>query len=81
MNKAKQNYKAKCKKREVVFYIKDNDLYEFSKTINFQQFVKNCLRNKRQIDEMFYNIFNTADYENDTGKEDRKWLEQEFLKQ
>ena len=49
MNKAKQNYKSKCKKREVVFYIKDNDLYEKSKTINFQKFVKDCLRNKDKI--------------------------------
>lgn len=68
MNKAKQNYKSKCKKREVVFYIKDNDLYEKSKTINFQQFVKNCLRNKTQIDKMFNEILNTPEYENDTGK-------------
>lgn len=44
MNKSKQNYKSKCKKREVVFYIKDNELYEFSKTINFQKFVKTALR-------------------------------------
>ena len=53
MNKAKRNYKSKCKKREVAFYIKDIDLYEISKIINFQKFVKNCLRNKTQIDKMF----------------------------
>lgn len=61
MNKAKRNYKSKCKKREVDFYIKDIDLYETSKIINFQEFVKNCLRNKTQIDKMFN--------ENDTVKE------------
>ena len=53
MNKAKRNYKSKCKKREVDFYVKDIDLYETSKIINFQKFVKNCLRNKTQIDKMF----------------------------
>lgn len=68
MNKAKQNYKSKCKKREVAFYIKDNELYEKSKTFNFQQFVKNCLRNKTQIDKMLNEILNTPEYENDTGK-------------
>lgn len=61
MNKAKRNYKSKCKKREVDFYIKDIDLYETSKIINFSKFVKNCLRNKTQIDKMFN--------ENDTVKE------------
>ena len=69
MNKAKGNYKSKCKKREVDFYIKDNELYEKSKTFNFQKFVKNCLRNKTQIDKMFN--------ENDTVKEGKdsgeKW--------
>lgn len=69
MNKAKRNYKSKCKKREVDFYIKDIDLYETSKIINFQEFVKNCLRNKTQIDKMFN--------ENDTVKEGKdsgeKW--------
>ena len=69
MNKAKRKYKSKCKKREVDFYIKDIDLYETSKIINFQEFVKNCLRNKTQIDKMFN--------ENDTVKEGKdsgeKW--------
>lgn len=51
MNKAKQNYKSKCKKREVAFYIKDNDLYEFSKTINFQKFVKETLQNLKEGDK------------------------------
>ena len=45
MNKAKQVYKAtKCKRREITFYKKDIDIYEFSKSINFQKFVKQCLR-------------------------------------
>lgn len=69
MNKAKRNYKSKCKKREVVFYIKDIELYKSSKIMNFQKFVKNCLRNKTQIDKMFN--------ENDTVKEGKdsgeKW--------
>lgn len=44
MNEIKRRYKNKCKKRQVVFYLKDKELYEKSKTINFQKFVKLCLK-------------------------------------
>lgn len=46
MNKAKTNYKKKCKTRKIDFYTNSNDkaLYEYSKTINFQSFVKNALK-------------------------------------
>ena len=45
MNKAKANYKKKCKARKIVFYLNEHEqaLYNFSKTINFQAFVKNAL--------------------------------------
>lgn len=36
--------KSKCKKKLVVFYIKDKDIYEYASTINFQKFVKEQLR-------------------------------------
>ena len=45
MNKAKTNYKRKCKSRKVDFYLHEEDLYNFSKSINFQAFVKNALIN------------------------------------
>lgn len=47
MNKAKANYKKKCKTRKITFYTNSRDkaLYEFSQTINFQAFVKNALEN------------------------------------
>lgn len=44
MNKAKRNYKRKCKTRIITFYLHEQDLYEFSKSINFQAFVKACLK-------------------------------------
>lgn len=44
MNKAKRNYKSKCKSRNIDFYLHEQDLYEFSKTINFQKFVKDMLQ-------------------------------------
>ena len=50
MNKAKRNYAEKIKRREVVFYIKDIDLYEETKTYNFQNYVKRCLAHKELID-------------------------------
>ena len=45
MTKAKTNYKRKCKARKVMFYLNEHDqaLYNFSKTLNFQAFVKNAL--------------------------------------
>ena len=43
MKQAKVNYKKKCKSRKVDFYLHDQDLYNFSKSINFNKFVKNCL--------------------------------------
>ena len=48
MNKAKRNYKNKCKSRNIDFYLHEQDLYNFSKTINFNKFVKNALRNALQ---------------------------------
>ena len=45
MKQAKLNYKKKCKSRKVDFYLHDQALYNFSKTINFQAFVKNALEN------------------------------------
>lgn len=44
MNKSKKNYKNKCKRRNIDFYLHEEDLYKYSKTINFNKFVKDCLR-------------------------------------
>lgn len=44
MKQAKVNYKKKCKSRKVDFYLHDQDLYNFSKSINFNRFVKNALK-------------------------------------
>lgn len=44
MKQAKVNYKKKCKSRKVDFYLHDQDLYNFSKSINFNKFVKNTLK-------------------------------------
>lgn len=40
-----KGYLRKCKRRDVCFYIKDMEIYEKSKKINFQYFVKFCLEN------------------------------------
>lgn len=50
MNEIKRRYKNKCKKRQIVFYKKDNEIYEKSKLINFQRFVKLCLKYMNDCD-------------------------------
>ena len=49
MKQAKVNYKKKCKSREVDFYLHDQALYNFSKTINFNKFVKDMLKTAMQL--------------------------------
>lgn len=49
MNKAKRNYKSKCKSRIIDFYLHEQDLYNFSKEINFNKFVKDMLRVIKQM--------------------------------
>lgn len=44
MNKSKRQYQKKCKSRNIDFYLHEKGLYEFSKTINFQKFVKDMLQ-------------------------------------
>jgi len=49
MNKAKRNYKSKCKSRNIDFYLHEQDLYNFSKSINFNKFVKDLLKTAMQM--------------------------------
>ena len=42
----------KCKKREIAFNLKDKDIYEYSKQINFQKTVKEHLRILYNIDKI-----------------------------
>lgn len=44
MNTAKRKYAKKCKSRIITFYLNETELYDFSKSINFQQFVKYFLK-------------------------------------
>lgn len=53
MNEAKRNYKKKCKTRNIDFYLHENDLYEFSKSINFQKEVKDFLRRLKEYVEKY----------------------------
>ena len=70
MNKAKRKYKSKCKSRNIDFYLHEQDLYNFSKTINFQAFVKLCLKcemaeaNARKSGEVVISL-NEEDYRKD----------------
>lgn len=70
MNKTKRNYKSKCKSRIITFYLHEENLYNFSKTINFQAFVKLCLKcemaevNARESGEVVISL-NEEDYRKD----------------
>lgn len=44
MNETKKKYRQKLRRRYVDFYIYESDLYEFSKSINFQKAVKQYLK-------------------------------------
>lgn len=51
MKRAKRIYKKKLKIREVTFYLHEEDLYNFSKTINFTALIKDALKEaKRQVE-------------------------------
>lgn len=44
MNESKKKYARKCKQKVVTFYKCDEELLVFASSINFQKYVKNCLR-------------------------------------
>lgn len=55
MKEAAKRYKKKIKIREVDFYPPDEEIYNKSKQINFQAFVKTCLKNYDLImNELYY---------------------------
>ena len=43
-NEAKKKYARKCKQKVVTFYKCDEELLAFASSINFQRYVKACLR-------------------------------------
>lgn len=61
MNKAKKDYKSKCKTRTITFYLHEKELYNFSKTINFQAFIKLCLKNELRGITTIKNKYNRKD--------------------
>ena len=44
MNESKKKYARKCKQKVVTFYKCDEELLAFASSINFQAYVKQCLR-------------------------------------
>lgn len=44
MTDAKKAYKAKTKRLCVDFYLKDKEVYEYAKKLNFSKFVKDALK-------------------------------------
>ena len=44
MNESKKKYARKCKQKVVTFYKCDEELLAYASSINFQAYVKQCLR-------------------------------------
>lgn len=44
MKQAQRNYKKKCKSKIITFYMHEKDLLDFANSINFQKYVKTCLK-------------------------------------
>ena len=44
MNEAMKKYKKQCKSKLITFYKCDADILELANRINFQEYVKTCLR-------------------------------------
>ena len=44
MKESKKRYQKKLKSKIVTFYLHEEEIYRFSKTINFNQFVKKALK-------------------------------------
>ena len=44
MKETLKKYKKKCKVKTITFYKHEADLLKFANSINFQKFVKDCLR-------------------------------------
>lgn len=51
MVNAKKRYRQRCKRRSIDFYLHEVDLYEFSKTISFNRFVKDELKKLKERKE------------------------------
>ena len=52
MKQAKRNYKLKCTKKYVTFYIKDAELLKFANSLNFQKFCKYHLKQALEQNKM-----------------------------
>lgn len=48
MRESDKNYRRKCGKRQINFYLHEGDLFEYSKKINFAKLVKEALSEKRE---------------------------------
>ena len=70
MNEVKRKYQKQCKIKTITFYKKDADLLNFANSINFQAFVKLCLKcemaeaNARKSREVVISL-NEEDYRKD----------------
>lgn len=50
MNASIKKYQQKCKRRTITFYLHEKELYEYSKKINFNKFVKEQLKDALDLE-------------------------------
>ena len=62
MKETLKRYKKKIKIRKVDFYPSDEAIYNKSKQINFQAFVKTCLKNYDLIMNELYFVMKEGEY-------------------
>lgn len=53
MNETKKRYQKACKVKTITFYKRDAELLAFANSINFQAFVKQCLKITMLKQKMF----------------------------
>lgn len=53
MNETKRKYKKSCKSKVITFYKHEGDLLAFANSINFQAYVKHCLKVSMLKNDLF----------------------------
>ena len=63
MKQALKNYRKKLKTKTITFYLHEMELYEYTKGMNFQAFVKSLIKERMIKEQMEERC--TDDYEQD----------------
>lgn len=64
MTEAQKKYKKEVKSKIITFYKHEKDLLDFANSINFQKYVKSCLKVSilKRDGFIYYNVDNLKDF-------------------